>query len=71
MGIIKRGDSYLRTFLIHGARAVVRIARKYQHKHNQWISKLVQRRGNNISAIWVANKNVCIARALLSKRESY
>lgn len=71
MGISKRGDSYLRTLLIHGARAVIRIADKYQDKRNRWISKLEQRRGKNISAVGVANKNVRIAWALLSKKENY
>lgn len=54
LGINKRGDSYLRTLLIHGARAVVRIADKYQDKRSRWISKLKQRRGKNISAVGVA-----------------
>ena len=71
MGVSKRGDSYLRTLLIHGARAVVRIADKYQDKRNRWISKLEQRRGKNISAVGLANKNVRIAWALLSKKENY
>lgn len=71
MGISKRGDSYLRTLLIHGARAVVRIADKHQDKRNRWISKLAQRRGKNVSAVGVANKNVRIAWALLSKKENY
>ena len=49
LGISKRGDSYLRTLLIHGGRTVVRVANKYQDKRNRWISELDQRRGKNIS----------------------
>jgi len=71
MGISKRGDSYLRALLIHGGRSVVRVADKYKDKRNRWISELDQRRGKNISAVAVANKNVRIAWALLSKNENY
>ena len=71
LGISKRGDSYLRTLLIHGGRTVVRVADKYQDKRNRWVSELDQRRGKNISAVSVANKNVRIAWALLSKKEIY
>ena len=71
MGISKRGDNYLRTLLIHGGRTVVRVADKYKDKRNRWISKLDQRRGKNISAVAVANKNARIAWALLSKNVNY
>jgi transposase len=71
LGISKRGDTYLRTLLIHGGRTVVRVANKYQDKRNQWINKLEQRRGRNISAVAVANKNARIIWALLSKKENY
>lgn len=71
MGISKRGDSYLRMLLIHGGRAVVRVTDNYHDKRNKWIQKLEQRRGKNITAVAVANKNARIAWALLSKQENY
>ena len=71
MGISKRGDCYLRTLLIHGGRTVVRVAHLYTDKRNLWINELDQRRGKNISAVAVANKNARIAWALLSKKECY
>ena len=71
MGISKRGDSYLRTLLIHGGRTVVRVAHKHQDQRNRWVSELDQRRGKNISAVAVANKNARIAWALLSKKTTY
>lgn len=71
MGISKRGDCYLRTLLIHGGRTVVRVAHLYTDKRNLWVSELDQRRGKNISAVAVANKNARIAWALLSKKECY
>ncbi|MFT6915138.1 MAG: transposase [Motiliproteus sp.] len=71
LGISKRGDTYLRTLLIHGGRTVVRVAHKYEDCRNQWIKELDQRRGKNISAVAVANKNARIAWAVLSKKEAY
>lgn len=71
LGISKRGDSYLRTLLIHGGRSVVRVAHKHQDKRNQWIGEIKQRRGENISNVAVANKNARIAWALLTHKQDY
>lgn len=71
LGISKRGDSYLRMLLIHGGRAVVRVANKHQDRRNCWVSELDRRRGRNITAVAVANKNARIAWAVLSKRTAY
>ena len=38
LGISKRGDSYLRTLLIHGARAVLRVAERQAHQANSWLA---------------------------------
>lgn len=71
LGISKRGDTYLRTLLIHGGRTVVRVADKHQDKRNTWITQLESRRGKNISAVAVANKNARVAWALLSNKSTY
>ncbi|MEO1852383.1 MAG: IS110 family transposase [Psychrobacter sp.] len=71
LGISKRGDSYLRTLLIHGGRSVVRCAHKHEDKRSQWVGEVEQRRGKNITAVAVANKNARIAWALLTKKEDY
>ena len=71
LGISKRGDAYLRTLLIHGGRTVVRVATKHQDRRNRWICKLEERRGKNITAVAVANKNARTAWALLSKKTVY
>lgn len=71
LGISKRGDSYLRSLLIHGGRAVVRCSYKHRDKRNQWVKAVEGRRGKNITAVAVANKNARIAWALLSKKEDY
>ncbi|MCK5814281.1 MAG: IS110 family transposase [Cocleimonas sp.] len=71
LGISKRGDAYLRTLLIHGGRAVVRISHLYQDKRNQWVEVLKKRRGENITAVAVANKNARIAWALLTYQSDF
>ena len=70
-GISKRGDVYLRTLLIHGARAAIRVADKKEDWRSQWMVDLKTRRGENIAAVALANKNVRIAWALLTKDEKY
>ena len=64
-GISKRGDKYLRTLLIHGARAVIR---QFERKADMqgWLAKLLGRRNKNVAAVALANKNVRIAWALLA-----
>lgn len=71
LGISKRGDTYLRTLLIHGARAVVKAAAKKDDTQSRWINALVKRRNANIAAVAVANKNARIVWALLTRGESY
>ena len=71
LGISKRGDSYFRTLLIHVGRSVVRVASKYQDKRNQWINKIKQRRGEDISNVAVANKNARIVWTLLTNKQDY
>jgi len=70
-GISKRGDVYLRTLLIHGARAVIaHIERKPDHA-DAWLNKLLARRNKNIAAVALAAKNARIAWALLAHERSY
>ena len=71
LGLSKRGDSYLRTLLIHGARAAVQHATQKIDARSRWINGLRQRRGKNITAIAVANKNARILWALLATGEPY
>lgn len=71
LGISKRGDNYLRSLLIHGGRSVVRTADKRGDYRSQWVSRLEQRRGRNISAVAVANKNARTAWAILTHKRPY
>ena len=66
LGISKRGDTYLRTLLIHGARAVARFAEK-KSEPDSWLRKLMVRRNKNVAAVALANKNARIVWALLAK----
>jgi transposase len=71
LGISKRGDSYLRTLLIHGARAVLRAAeRKVQHAES-WLTNLMRRRNFNVAVVALANKNARIIWALLAHERKY
>lgn len=73
LGISKRGDTYLRTLLIHGARAVVQVAdRKSDHNPTcRWASKMLRRRNKNITAVALANKNARTVWALLAHGQQY
>lgn len=71
LGISKRGDCYLRTLLIHGARAVIRVAEgKLSHAHS-WLGGVMKRRNKNIAAVALANKNARTVWAMLAKGRSY
>jgi transposase len=71
LGISKRGNRYLRTLLIHGARAVLN-ARANKPEHAQdWLMRVNQRRGHNKAAVAQANKTARRVWALLSTGEAY
>jgi transposase len=71
LGISKRGDSYLRKLLIHGARATLRWVELRTDSRSQWIRGLLKRRGWNRTAVAVANKTARIVWALLSRGGVY
>jgi transposase len=69
--ISKRGDVYLRTMLIHGARTVIAQLERKRVASNGWLHKLVARRNKNIAAVALAAKNARIAWAVLAHERSY
>jgi transposase len=71
LGISKRGDVYLRKLLVHGARAALRVAENKQDRRSRWAVEVADRRGHNVAAVALANKNVRTAWALLRKGEEY
>jgi transposase len=66
-GITKRGDAYLRTLFILGARAVIHTAMRHTDRMSRWIVELRTRRGYHRALVAIANKNARIAWALLSR----
>lgn len=71
LGISKRGDRYLRSVLIHGARAVLRTAKDKDDRLSLWVSGLAQRRHDNVAAVALANKTARIAWAMLRNETNY
>jgi transposase len=63
----KRGDPYLRTLLIHGARSVITHAK---HKP-KWLEQLLARRPLNVAAVALANKMARTAWALVAHGRDY
>ncbi len=70
LGISKRGDTYLRTLLIHGARAAVRSAER-KTDTDTWLKRLLGRRHKNVAAVALANKNARTVWALLAHGRDY
>lgn len=70
LGISKRGDKYLRTLLIHGARSVIYAATRKGSLPGS-LSELIHRRNANIAAVALANKMARISWALLARDRLY
>ncbi|UIF89977.1 IS110 family transposase [Cupriavidus sp. UYPR2.512] len=70
-GITKRGNSYLRMLLVHGARAVVQQAPNRHDALSRWINELRSRRGMNIAVVALANKTARTIWVLLAKEQDY
>src|SRR5512144_639658 len=66
LGISKRGDCYLRTLLIHGARAVIRVSDRKIEQADGWLTRIVARRNKNVATVALAHKNARIVWALLA-----
>ena len=72
LGMSKRGDVYLRTLLIHGARSAINgHGRKATTSSVTWMDKLLQRRHKNVATVALANKNARIVWALLAHDREY
>ena len=71
LGISKRGDRYLRTLLVHGARSVILRARKRDDDRGVWLKKLLERRHVNIATVALAHKTVRTVWAMLAHDREY
>ncbi|MGB5470391.1 MAG: IS110 family transposase [Woeseiaceae bacterium] len=70
-GISKRGDVYLRTQMIHGARAVVLQAKHRDDPLSRWVTDIARRRYPNVAAVALANKTARMAWAMLRNNTDY
>jgi transposase len=71
LGISKGGDTYIRSLLVHGARAVIFHACSKQDKLSKWINTLRLRRGYNKAAVALANKIARMACAVIKEGNDY
>ena len=67
----KQGDRYLRTLLVHGARAYLRVVDKKTDAKSAWARRLKERRHVNVAAVALAAKHARIAWAMLAKGTEY
>ena len=67
LGISKRGDTYLRTLLIHGARSVLTHAKD----PGPWVTELRRRRPLNVAIVALANKMARTIWAVLAHERTY
>jgi transposase len=70
-GISKRGDIYVRSLLIHGARSVLLRCKHKTDSKSRWLQRLIERRGFNRACVALANKNARTLWALMAHEEDY
>lgn len=70
-GISKRGDRYIRTLLIHGARSAILAMRRNGDPRRPWVEALKARSCHNVAAVALANRTARVAWALSSKGQTY
>jgi len=69
--ITKKGDQYLRTCLVHGARAVVAHLGDKQDRVSCWVRELIARRGYLRAVVALAARNARLIWTLMIKQENY
>ena len=69
LGISKRGDRYLRTLLIHGARAVLSHCNDSDNDYGRWVTRKKATLSHNKAAVALANKNARIIWSMLNTGE--
>ena len=69
--ITKRGDDYLRTLLIQGAKSAVMSAHKRDDPNSKWLLQLKERVGWQKACVAMANKNARILWAVMMREQSY
>ncbi|VUX56293.1 transposase [uncultured Woeseiaceae bacterium] len=71
LGISKRGDVYLRTLMIHGARSVVARAAHKDDRLSRWVTNIAKQKHPNVAAVALANKTARMAWAMLRNETDY
>ena len=71
LGISKRGDKYVRTLLIHGARSALRTAPGRTDRISRWALALAERSHPNVAVTALANKTARVAWAMLRHGANY
>jgi transposase len=71
LSISKRGDRYIRSLLVHGARAVVKYVDKKADNLSCWAQRIKAQRGYNKAAVAVANKNARHMWAILAYGDKF
>ncbi len=71
LGMHKRGDSFLRGLLVHGARSVQRMAVNKTDDRSRWLNAVGARRHRNVATVAQANKTARIAWVILARGETY
>ncbi len=71
LGISKRGNRYLRTMFIHGARSLVLRANRERSPLGGWISSLEARAHRNVVIVAMAHKLARVTWAVLASGERY
>ena len=71
LGISKRGDIYLRTLMIHGARSAVAAAKHKDDRLSRWVTGIATKRHPNVAAVALANKTARMAWAMLRHETDY
>ncbi len=71
LGISKRGDRYLRTLLIHGARSALCRCKNTESKYGEWLTHKKASLSLNKAAVALANKNARIIWALLKTGKEF
>ena len=70
-GITKRGDTYLRTLLIQGAKSAVMTAHRRQDRISSWVVSLRERSGWQKAVVALANKNARILWAVMTRGQAF
>lgn len=71
LGISKRGDSYVRCLLVHGARSVIRLAKNKDDRLSHWVTRIANTRHPNVAVVAMANKTARIAWAMIRNGSDY